>query len=132
MFQLHETLDTAKDKLLEALKSRGLNDINGDSIPDSSFDIELGVPVDRADLEKGWKHLEADELELDEDDVPKKNKGKSKKDSLTLLEAGVQNGHAIAFRFRTYNEAQNGDEMNLDVGDPGWDVVVPDYDDEEL
>ncbi|KAJ5327098.1 hypothetical protein MYU51_008370 [Penicillium brevicompactum] len=132
MLQTHETLESAKDNLLQALKSRSLNDINGDPVPDDSFDIELGVPVDRADLEKGWRSLEADDLVLDEESAPKKNKGKSKKQAPTLLEAGITDGNSIAFRFHKYNEAQNGDRMDLDAEDPGWDVIVPSYADDEL
>lgn len=131
MLQLHETLDSIKENLLQALKSRDLNEINGDPIPVDFADIELGVPVDRSDLDKGWKNLEADTLELEEGNTSKKNKGKSKNESPTLLEADIQNGYSIAFRFRKHTEAQNGDRMNLDTEDPGWDVIVPKYDDEE-
>jgi len=132
MLQPHETLDSAKEKLLQALKSRALNDINGDPIPDDSFDIELGVPMDRANPEKGWMRLEADSPELDEEGAPKKNKGKSKKESPSLLDSGIQNGHVIAFRFRKPDANGHIDlDMDLDVEDPGWDVMIPSLDDEE-
>ncbi|KAJ6079415.1 hypothetical protein N7467_009168 [Penicillium canescens] len=129
MLQTHESLDTAKEKLLEALNSRGVTDINGDPVPDDSFDIEFGVPMDRADLEKGWRRLDADAPELDEEGTTKKNKGKSKKEAVTLMAAGLENGHTVAFRFRKPNEGQ--DEMDLDYEDPGWDVLIPTFDDED-
>jgi hypothetical protein len=129
MLQPHESLDTAKEKLLEALNSRGVTDINGDPIPDDSFDIEFGVPMDRADLEKGWRRLDADAPELDEEGTTKKKKGKSKKEAVTLMAAGLENGHTVAFRFRKANEGQ--DEMDLDYEDPGWDVLIPTFDDED-
>lgn len=131
MLQSHESLDLAKEKLLEALKLRGLSDINGDPIPYDSFDIEFGEPVDRADFEKGWKLLRADAPGLDDEGVSKKDKGKGKNESMSLLEAGIENGHTIAFRFRKSNEDQNADlEMDIDE-DPGWDVIIPSYEDEE-
>jgi hypothetical protein len=120
MMQPHVSLAIAKEKLLEALRARGLNDINGDPLPDDSFDIEFGEPVDRADYEKGWKPLQADTQDLDIDGGLKKNKGKSTNESPTLLEAGFENGHPIAFRFRKPSEGQN----------PGWDVIMPSYEDE--
>ncbi|CAG8187729.1 unnamed protein product [Penicillium olsonii] len=129
MIQPHETLDLVKEILLQSLKSRALDNINGDSVPDNSFDIELGVPIDRADLGKGWRSLEVDLSELDEDNASKKNKGKSKKQSPTLLETGIQEGHTVAFRFRN-NQSQN--QMDLDIEDPGWDVIMPSYDEEDL
>jgi hypothetical protein len=129
LVQLHETLDSAKEKLLQALKSRALNDIHGDIVPDDSFDIELGVPMDRAHLEKGWMRLETDAPGLDDEGAPKKNKGKSRNDSPTLLDSGIQDGHVIAFRFRKSNEDQNGLDGDLDVEDPGWDVEIPSLDD---
>ncbi|KAJ5774301.1 hypothetical protein N7457_009197 [Penicillium paradoxum] len=132
MLQSHESLELTKEKLLEALKMRGLNDINGDPIPDDSFDIEFGEPVDRADFEKGWKRLQADTPGQDQEDASKKNKGKGKNESVSLLEAGIENGHPIAFRFRKPNEDQNASlDMEIDDEDPGWDVIMPSYEDED-
>ncbi|KAJ5468353.1 hypothetical protein N7475_006105 [Penicillium sp. IBT 31633x] len=132
MLPTHETLELAKEKLLEALKRRGLSEINGDLIPDDSFDIEFGEPVDRADLEKGWKRLQADAPGLDTEDATKKNKGKSNNGSVSLLEAGLENGHSIAIRFRKPSEGQNaGLDMDIDGEDLGWDVIMPSYEDEE-
>ncbi|KAJ5863730.1 uncharacterized protein N7529_005646 [Penicillium soppii] len=133
LIQLHETLDSTKEKLLYALKSRAYTDINGDPIPDDAFDIELGVPIDRAHPEKGWRRLEADASELDDEGAPKKNKGKSKKDSPTLRDSGIDNAHVIAFRFRKIDEVQNNEvDAALDIEEPGWDVIIPSLDDEEL
>ncbi|CAG7945169.1 unnamed protein product [Penicillium salamii] len=131
MIQPHETLDYLKEILLQALKSRALNEINGESVPDDSFDIELGVPVDRADLEKGWRSLETDLAELANEGAQTKNKGKAKKESPTILETGIQSGHTLAFRFRK-NEGQSHDQIDLVTEDPGWDVIIPSYDDEEM
>ncbi|KXG46678.1 uncharacterized protein PGRI_039290 [Penicillium griseofulvum] len=105
MLQPHESLDFAKERVLDALKSRDIKGINGDLLPEDSCDIEFGEPIDRADLEKGWKRLEADV--------------KSQNESVTIMELGLQNGHSIAFRFHKSSE------------DPGWDVVMPTYEDDQ-
>lgn len=125
--QSHESVTSAKEKLLQALKSRHLSDINGDAVPDDPAQIELGVPVDRSDLEKGWMGL-ITEIP-GEEDGSKKNGGK-KNASDTLQAAGLQNGHSVAFRFR---KTSAGDELETDMelNDPGWDVIIPSFDDEE-
>ncbi|KAJ5384894.1 hypothetical protein N7517_002805 [Penicillium concentricum] len=118
MLQPHESLDSTKERLLDALKSRDIKDINGDLLPDDSCNIEFGEPVDRVDLEKGWKRLQADV--------------KLQNESVTIMEAGLQNGHSIAFRFHKSSEGQNGGlDMDLDGEDPGWDVVMPTYEDDQ-
>ncbi|KAJ5163252.1 uncharacterized protein N7500_005082 [Penicillium coprophilum] len=118
MLQPHESLDFTKEKLLGALKSRDIKDLNGDHLPDDSCDIEFGEPVDRADLEKGWKRLQADV--------------KVQNESVTIMEAGLQDGQSIAFRFHKSSEDQDGGlDMDLDSEDPGWDVVMPTYEDDQ-
>ncbi|KAJ5500109.1 hypothetical protein N7453_009160 [Penicillium expansum] len=116
MLQPHESLNNTKSRLLDALKSREVTSINGDIVPDDSVEIEFGEPVDRADLEKGWKRLQVDA---------------SQNESVTIMEAGLQNGHSIAFRFKKSTESQNGGlDMDLDGEDPGWDVIIPSYEEE--
>ncbi|KGO71876.1 hypothetical protein PITC_026080 [Penicillium italicum] len=116
MLQPHESLDYTKARLLDALKSREVTEINGDLVPDDSLAIEFGEPVDRADLEKGWKRLQLDA---------------SQNESTTVMGAGLQNGHSIAFRFHKATEGQDGGlEMDLDGEDPGWDVIIPSYEEE--
>lgn len=116
MLQPHESLKNTKSRLLDALKSREVTAINGDIVPDDSVEIEFGEPVDRADLEKGWKRLQVDA---------------SQNESVTIMEAGLQNGHSIAFRFKKSTESQNGGlDMDLDGEDPGWDVIIPSYEEE--
>lgn len=129
--QPHESLTSAKEKLLGALASRGLRDINGDTVPADPAEVELGVPVDKSDLEKGWMRLSTDIPGQDEDGTSKKTTAKSKA-AETLQAAGLQNGSPVAFRFRKLTEAAAGDEdTDLDLSDPGWDVVIPSFDDEE-
>jgi hypothetical protein len=119
-----ESINNTKSALLNALQSRGLTEINGDPVPKDSQEIEFGVAIDKNDMEKGWTSLES--LELDEDDAPKRGVGK-KAASTSLKVAEINNGQSIAFRFR---QARNNED-DLDLVDPGWDVILPSLDDEE-
>ncbi|KAL3468410.1 hypothetical protein BJX64DRAFT_245851 [Aspergillus heterothallicus] len=125
MLSPSESINNTKTALLNALQARGLTDINGDPVPQNSQEIEFGVAIDKNDLEKGWTSLE--NLELDGDDAPKRGLGK-KPASTSLKAAEISNGQSIAFRFR---QAGNKLEDELDLVDPGWDIVVPRLDDEE-
>ncbi|KAL2801374.1 hypothetical protein BJX66DRAFT_289663 [Aspergillus keveii] len=119
-----ESINNTKSALLNALQSRGLTEINGDPVPKDSQEIEFGVAIDKNDMEKGWTSLES--LELDEDNAPKRGMGK-KAASTSLKFAEINNGQSIAFRFR---QARNNED-DLDLVDPGWDVILPSLDDEE-
>lgn len=121
MLPSQESVASTKEKLLKALQARGLKEINGDTIPESPSDIELGAPIDRNQLERGW--ITMDPL-VEENDRPTLKKGIKKGPPNSLQAADVQNGQAIAFRFRT---SSDGDGLD---GDPGWDVVIPSLDDE--
>ncbi|KAJ5389944.1 uncharacterized protein N7496_001012 [Penicillium cataractarum] len=125
--QPHEPLTAVKEKLLEAFRSRNMTEINGEPVPSDSALIEFGVPVDRSDLEKGWRLLPTDG-----EDATKTTAGK-RASSGTLLAAGLDNGHLVAFRFRSPGDVQGSDEVDADVdlNDPGWDVVIPSFEDEE-
>ena len=131
--QPHEPLTSAKEKLLKALKSREIREINGDPIPEDPADIEFGVPVDRGDLEKGWTRLQTNPSAPNNDDASKKPAKNPKNSSETLLAAGLENGHSVAFRFRKPSDAEKDDELGMDIDweDPGWDVIVPSFDDLE-
>ncbi|KAL4925598.1 uncharacterized protein BDV17DRAFT_294335 [Aspergillus undulatus] len=117
-----ETIIGTKTTLLKALQARGLSDINGDPVPQYPSEIELGIAVDKNDLEKGWTSLEAPQP--DDDEAPKR--GGKKAASLSLKAADINSGQSIAFRFR-----RPGSSADLDLEDPGWDVVLPSLDDEE-
>ncbi|CEL02754.1 hypothetical protein ASPCAL03918 [Aspergillus calidoustus] len=119
-----ESINNTKTALLNALQSRGLTEINGDPVPKDSQKIEFGVAIDKNDMEKGWTSLEG--LEFDEDDAPTQGAGR-KAASTSLKAAEINNGQSIAFRFR---QAGNSED-DLDLVDPGWDVVLPSLDDEE-
>ena len=124
--QPHEPLTSAKEKLLKALKSREIREINGDPIPEDPADIEFGVPVDRGDLEKGWTRLQTNFAAPNDDDASKETAKNSENSSETLLAVGLKNGHSVAFRFRKPSDAEKNDELGIDIDweDSSWDVIV--------
>ncbi|GMF79990.1 unnamed protein product [Aspergillus oryzae] len=107
--------------------------INGDPVPEDSSDIEFGVAVDRNDLGKGWTKLEFQTPQFDEDEAPKRGAGRRSAAPLSLQAAEIRNGQPVAFRFRKRGEeTETAEELiDLELEDPGWDVVLPSLDDEE-
>lgn len=130
-----ESIESVKEKLHKALKSRGLTELNGDAIPDDPSQIEFGTPIDRNELEKGWVRLV-----LPHDNSPVNGSAtdgtstrKAKSSSLTksLQALGIQDGQAIAFRFKKDTAGQDGSgDEDAEFEDPGWDVLIPSLDDE--
>ena len=136
MLPPQETIINTKAALLQTLQARGVTEINGDQLPEDASNIEFGVAVDRNDLEKGWTRLEAETHEFADTEIPRKNAGKKSSDSTGLQGADLRNGQSVAFRFRKNGEEavkKDGEELDIDLDaeDPGWDVVVPKFDDEE-
>lgn len=117
MLPAQESVASTKEKLLNALHARGLKEINGDTVPENYTDIELGLPIDRNHLNRGW--ISMDPVPMEESDMPA-TKMAAKKE--TLQSSNIRNGQAIAFRFKT--------NPDVDDGDPGWDVIIPSLDDE--
>ncbi|PKY05889.1 hypothetical protein P168DRAFT_280758 [Aspergillus campestris IBT 28561] len=122
------TITTAKELLLGSLQSRGLQGINGDVIPGDASEIEFGVPVDKNDLEKGWTSLEPD---VPQELLTKSAGRKSAVGQGTLQAAELKNGQSIAFRFRKRGGEDTQDDTVDDLEDPGWDVILPKYEEEE-
>lgn len=147
MLPPYESIATAKERLLEALRARGLKEINGDPVCDDASDIEIGVPVDKNDLGKGWTRLDADAPVFGGEEGPpnktrpsgstgKKDAQRGAAASVSLRAADLRNGQAIAFRFRKQGGEHEGGQPDLndiehEFEDPGWDVIVPSLDDEE-
>lgn len=124
-----EPLEGIRKTLLKALQVRGIEEINGVQIPEQPSEIELGVPIDRNNLEKGWVRLE-----LANGDSS--NTGSKKNaiigDSPQALD--LRDSQAVAFRFRSRGREEinaNGEESDMDVDDLGWDVMIPTYEDDE-
>lgn len=138
MLPAQETIANTKTALLSALKARNLTEINGDPLPDEASNIELGVAVDKNDFEKGWTLLEADAPgpELENDETSKTSGGKKSGGAMSLQSADLRNGQSIAFRFKKPGQEPvkgDGEDIDIDLSaeDPGWDIVIPKFDDEE-
>lgn len=120
-----QTIESSKEALLEALGARGFSEIGGASVPQAAADIELGVPVDRNDLEKGWRSLEP--VAENDQAAEKITNGWP-----TIETAGLDNGHLVAFRFRKSSTGDaNGDAAHESDENLGWDVEIPRYADED-
>ncbi|EER29550.1 hypothetical protein CPC735_072320 [Coccidioides posadasii C735 delta SOWgp] len=125
-----EPFDSIKKTLLKALKERGIDEINGVQVPEDPSGIELGLPVDRNNLEKGWVLLQ----------VPTERKG-VKRDAAGIKKsvvsdspqgADLRDSQAVAFRFRaTKDESQTENGLEMEIDDAGWDVLIPTYADED-
>ncbi|WEW58924.1 hypothetical protein PRK78_004392 [Emydomyces testavorans] len=125
-----EPFKKIKETLLKALKIRGIKEINGISIPQDSSEIEFGLPVDRNNLEKGWVLLE---LPTELKGV-KRDAAGTKKNAISDSPQGadLRDSQAVAFRFRAAKSTEaTEDEAGMDIDDPGWDVLIPTYDDED-
>lgn len=123
-----DPFNSIKETLLNALRVRDIKEINGVAVPDKPSLVELGVPVDRNNLEKGWSLLRtSDECNGD----TKKQAGQNIP-STNPQAADIRDGQAVAFRFRTTAaNGTTGDEGEMEVDDPEWDVLIPTYDEEE-
>lgn len=123
-----EPFATIKETLMKALRVRNVTEINGQPVPEDASDIEFGAPVDRNNLEKGWRKLE----------VPGTGHGRrstgGKKSVLNASPqgAGLKDFQAVAFRFRNAGDSKDEQgDMEIDSDDQGWDVLIPAYDDED-
>ena len=119
--QQSQSFDSIKRDLLHAITARGINDINGNTLPSDPEHIEFGVPKDKYDISKGWVPLKIPEVE----DGDTKGKGVKKGSVLneSPLGAGLKDGAMLAFRF---TEGATEDARDLD----DWDVIIPSYEDE--
>lgn len=116
-----------KETLLNALKIRNIKEINGKSVPEDPSEIEFGVPIDRNNLHKGWQKME------NADKRPSTGGTKSVLNT-SPQGAGLRDSQAVAFRFRNATESdkeQDEEVAAMDLDDPGWDVKIPKYDDDE-
>ena len=66
-------------------------------------------------------------LEIPEDSDDKKSRGSGKKSVFNASPHGAElkDSQAVAFRFR------KTEPEGMEVDDPGWDVLIPSYDDDE-
>ncbi|KAL8661386.1 MAG: hypothetical protein Q9202_005628 [Teloschistes flavicans] len=120
----HDTFDSIKEKLLGTLKTTGVTQINGHSVPSDPNDIILGVPIDKNDPDRGWV---GSDIPSGKYDGAKEGTTKDSMLNSTPSGAGCKDSTVFAFRFR-----ENGsDGLEMDDDDGKFDVVMPTFEDEE-
>ena len=134
-----------KSLLLSALKSRNITSLpasksSATSLPSDSDDLEFGILADRKDPSKGWISLESAASAKNSKKVPGRTKVTPGADSPEA--AGLGDGSMVAYRIRKStkgkeraksvdSDAENGDvDIEMD-DDPGWDVILPSFEDED-
>ena len=133
-----------KSLLLSALKSRGITSLstpNGEPLPLPSDpdDLGFGILAEKKDPSKGWISLES----IDSTKPSKKSPGRPKvpAGANTPDAAGLGDGSIVAYRIRKPGKGKEreksvGDDededLDVDVeNDPGWDVILPSFEDED-
>ena len=124
-----------KSLLLASLKSRNITSIDNTTISDDPEDVEFGVLRNKKNPAEGWVPLEIKEMEVGDAKGGKRKVG-GKKSILNESPAGASLGYGsmLAFRFRTEakKDARENEDDEMDIkDDPGWNVILPSYDDEE-
>jgi len=123
--------------LLLALKSRNIMSIAGTIVPplDQAVQVEFGVPKDKKDLKKGFVLLDhAEQVLVDGKGAKKKAGGQKPIPNEHPAAAGLVDGSVLAFRFNSKSDVGNKNEDDDEPeipDDPGWNVELPRYDDED-
>jgi len=132
-----------KSLLLAALRSRNITTMPNSTIPlpTSPEDLELGVLADRKDPSKGWVPMEIKEQEVADAKGGKRKLG-GRKSALneSPLGAGLVDGSWVAYRIKPARQEKENEthveekdvieDVDIDE-DPGWDVVLPSFEEEE-
>lgn len=88
----------------------------------------LALPIDKKDISQGWQEFQTRESDTN-GAVDEENEEKGKKAAKKSLKidcpaaAKMKDGTVFAFRFRTGDDDEDEE--------PEWDVVLPNYDEEE-
>jgi hypothetical protein len=133
-----QSFSSIKDLLLSALQDCHV-DLLGDPlnpstqtpVPTSAVALELGILVDKKDASKGWTLLDTDAT------APSAGKRKAGGDPNTPAGVGLADGSWVAYRVPqaakdTEDDNPNGEiDVEMDQ-DQGWDVILPDFGDEDI
>jgi hypothetical protein len=126
-----------KSLLLLALQARNITSIAGMPVPspDQAHEVEFGIPKEKKDLKKGFVSLEMAEQVLMDSKGGKKNASSNKATpSENPAGAGLTDCSVLAFRFKQEDDVdmkEEGDDEAQLQEDPGWNVELPRYEDEE-
>jgi hypothetical protein len=124
--------------LLLALQARNITSIADTPVPspDQGDQVEFGIPKDKKDLKKGFVSLDlAGKVLADGKGGKRKSGGNKSAPTENPAGAGLVDGSILAFRFKSQadvvmQEEEDDDEVN-GPDDPGWNVELPRYEDEE-
>jgi hypothetical protein len=126
-----------KSLLLLALQARNITSIADSSVPppEQGELVEFGIPKNKKDLNTGFVSLDmAEEILAESKGGRKKVNGDKTVPREDPAGAGLVDGSVLAFRFRSENDTglkdEDDDEAQV-LADPGWNVELPRYDDEE-
>jgi len=135
-----QSLTEVKATLLEVLQSRDITHFPGTSeaLPSQPTDLELGILADRRDPGKGFVFAE-DRSTLTQSTTSAKKKSTAKKEGPieTFADLDLKDGAWVAYRLKA--DAldlvdEEAEDMDVEPGvnaDPGWNVIIPSYEDEE-
>jgi hypothetical protein len=141
-----QSFDSIKELLLAVLQARNISSLRNASdltspipLPSSPDDLELGVLVDKKDASKGWTLIKPESASSNA--AGKKKASSKSADTDTPAALGLSDGGWLAYRVAQHGARArrepsidaNGDVV-VDVDlteDPGWDVVLPTFDDDE-
>ncbi|OAL20403.1 hypothetical protein AYO22_08897 [Fonsecaea multimorphosa] len=130
-----------KALLLAALESRNLKTLPDSSapLPEDPEELEFGVLADKKDPSKGWIPLDMKEQEITGAKGNKKKVGgKSSILNSNPLAAGLGDGAWIAYRLKVKHKEPQVEDEDHESGtpdveideDPGFDVILPSFEDE--
>lgn len=123
-------LSTLKQQLLQVLSSRNITHLPGTPtpLPTAPEDLELGILIDKHEPHKGWVSTES----LSSLNISKSSKKKTKGVVETVGDLELKDGGWIAYRIRGPPIGGDDEDEEIEaVEDPGWNVEIPSFDDEE-
>ena len=142
------SLSSVKSLLLAALAARGISYLTQIStehgtiespLTEDAEEVELGILVDKKDHSRGWKLLTAKSAKLTKKrksaGAPSKSDTAGEADTIESL--GLTDGSWLAYRIKQEHQTKPKTEPDGDVdfeieeeADPGWDVVLPSFEEE--
>lgn len=106
---------------------------SGVSIPSDPSEVLLAQPNDVHDHAQGWKRIQPEQDEEEEQSTPgrQKTKGRSAYSQDSPTAAGLKDGGMVAYKFQSdeTNKDDVDEALGLDEEDDDWDVIIPNYDD---
>ncbi|KIV97372.1 hypothetical protein PV10_01130 [Exophiala mesophila] len=129
-----------KALLVAALRSRNITTFPNSptSLPEDAEDLEFGILVDKKDPSQGWVSLETSGDDNSSKGNKKKTGGKGTTKTQDPIGVGLTDGCWLAYRLKSTSPSKSQDHGDTEPAsteveieeDPGWNVVLPSFDDE--